>query len=188
MAEVATSRLPDFNVMNYLFERRQYDRLDSRRAHGSLGGNSVVLLYERIWRLYACGDIKYGEGLEMKDGTYTNFPIMAEPPLSSEIARIIALTQSIHTLPQTILVPPSVMSELERSISERAKEAVITSFPLEIISSPYCIMREQIRFPRSKRKRIRKKWSKNESNWGDVPKIFLIDNNDFFKNPMEIRR
>ena len=38
--------------------------------------------------------------------------------------------------------------------------------------------RKQVRFPKSKKKRIRKKWAKQAKNyaWKEVPKIFLIGN------------
>ena len=40
-------------------------------------------------------------------------------------------------------------------------------FGMRIVEDPYCgkMIREQVRFPRSKRSRMRRKWAKRESNW-----------------------
>lgn len=37
---------------------------------------------------------------------------------------------------------------------------------------------EQVRFPRSKKRRIRKKWKNNQANWGRVPhyKVYRVGN------------
>ena len=123
----------------------------------------------------------------MKDGTYSNFPVVMMPSVSNEINRMIELVRSTPVIPQQIvLAPPSAVSEIARSIiAENARMAIRPLLPFEVMSSPYCIRREQTRFPRSKKKRIQKKWSKDERNWGDIPKIFLIDKNDFYKNPFE---
>ena len=39
----------------------------------------------------------------------------------------------------------------------------------KIIESPHMADRVQVRFPRSKKRRIRKKWAKRPDNWRDVP-------------------
>jgi len=45
-------------------------------------------------------------------------------------------------------------------------------------------VRRQFRFPRSKKKRIRKKWAKDQRNWRDEEVIFALVNPDsFFKFP-----
>jgi len=50
---------------------------------------------------------------------------------------------------------------------------------MPIYSSPYLYeeTRYQYRFPRSKKKRIRKKWRKDRRNWKNahVPKIYIIN-------------
>ena len=45
---------------------------------------------------------------------------------------------------------------------------------INIIKSELCIKRFQFRFPRSKKSRIRKKWSKDEKNYKQVPTIYQM--------------
>lgn len=40
---------------------------------------------------------------------------------------------------------------------------------LKCIESIYCVKRWQFRFPHSKKKRIRAKWSKRNENWKSLP-------------------
>lgn len=46
---------------------------------------------------------------------------------------------------------------------------------IDVIESPYCVKRIQFRFPRSKKKRIRRKWSKDGRNYKVVPTMFWVD-------------
>ena len=41
--------------------------------------------------------------------------------------------------------------------------------PIQIFEDLHLVKTEQIRFPQSKKKRIRKKWAKNLSNWISYP-------------------
>lgn len=54
-------------------------------------------------------------------------------------------------------------------------------FGIKVISSPYATTREQFKFPRSKKKRIRKKWAKNykynNEYFKDVPGIWIVGRN-----------
>jgi hypothetical protein len=47
---------------------------------------------------------------------------------------------------------------------------------IEIIADPYCpkTISVQVRFPRSKRSRIRKKWRKDPKNWAEQNVMFLF--------------
>ena len=49
---------------------------------------------------------------------------------------------------------------------------------LHFYSAKWLAVREQYRFPRSKKKRIRKKWRRNERNWHTVPqrRIYRVGN------------
>lgn len=50
---------------------------------------------------------------------------------------------------------------------------------------------EQYRFPRSKKKRIRKKWEKNKKNWGPMRNIIAIGDNILMGHPcvmIELKR
>ncbi len=47
-----------------------------------------------------------------------------------------------------------------------------TFYGMPVITSNYIgTDRIQYRFPKSKKKRIRKKWAKNPQNWKDVPRV-----------------
>ena len=45
---------------------------------------------------------------------------------------------------------------------------------ITIMSDPHVMVRKQTKFPRSKRRRIRKKWSKREKNYSLVPGMVYI--------------
>ncbi len=48
---------------------------------------------------------------------------------------------------------------------------------ITLIESPYAVTRGQFRFPKTKKKRILKKWSKRDSNFRDVPCIYAFADN-----------
>lgn len=50
---------------------------------------------------------------------------------------------------------------------------------MKVRIDPYCpaTVRRQFRFPRSKKKRIQKKWRKNPRNWRDENVMFLVNTN-----------
>jgi hypothetical protein len=64
---------------------------------------------------------------------------------------------------------------------------------MRLTIDPWCPMtvRRQVRFPRSKKRRIRKKWAKDQRNWKDVrvafrivdPKGWKFSNGDFTPLP-----
>lgn len=45
---------------------------------------------------------------------------------------------------------------------------------MDVVVSPYCSTREQVKFPKTKKRRIRKKWAKRSENWVDVPWDYAI--------------
>lgn len=45
---------------------------------------------------------------------------------------------------------------------------------IRIFQSIYCVSEKQTRFPRSKRKRIRKKWAKDKRNWTLKPAAYML--------------
>lgn len=47
---------------------------------------------------------------------------------------------------------------------------------INVTFSELCVEPIQFRFPRSKKKRIRAKWTKNQNNWKDRPKIVRMGN------------
>lgn len=46
---------------------------------------------------------------------------------------------------------------------------------IRIVESKHCQERKQYRFPRSKKKRIRNKWSSREENFRYIPTVIQID-------------
>jgi hypothetical protein len=59
---------------------------------------------------------------------------------------------------------------------------------IEIRTSPFALTREQIRFPRTKKKRIQKKWSKDKRNFTDRPGMYLIGSNIAVAHPEIYRK
>ena len=56
-----------------------------------------------------------------------------------------------------------------REIEDQIDKNIIRPFILRIFESQFSTKHEQFRFPKSKKKRIRKKWAKNLRNFRDVP-------------------
>lgn len=46
---------------------------------------------------------------------------------------------------------------------------------IPIVTSSYCVESYQWRWPRSKKKRIRKKWAKDPRNWRERPVAYLLN-------------
>jgi len=48
----------------------------------------------------------------------------------------------------------------------------------EVIESKTLVIKYQYRFPKSKRRRIRKKWKKNQNNWRTKPdpQVYILNN------------
>ena len=60
---------------------------------------------------------------------------------------------------------------------------------MQIIESPHLTITKQFRFPKSKRRRIRKKWQKDSKNFRTVPRTdFLILNNAIICHPLMARK
>lgn len=53
-----------------------------------------------------------------------------------------------------------------------------------LIVSPHCLLRTQFRFPRSKKKRIRNKWTKREENVRYKPTAYLAPENTIYCHPL----
>ncbi len=95
----------------------------------------------------------------------------------------LAMLSCTPRMPTHLVGPPAVLEDIKRMAAADLgikSQNLIT--PVEFVSNPYCVKRVQLLFPRSKRKRIRKKWTKDSHNWGDIPQMFLIDKNDFYKS------
>lgn len=46
---------------------------------------------------------------------------------------------------------------------------------LPVRESELCMTRAQVRFPRSKRRRIQKKWAKQDRNFEEKPAVLVVD-------------
>lgn len=68
----------------------------------------------------------------------------------------------------------STASEITFKISQCNIPWAQSPSGIRIIESPHAVIREQIRFPKSKKKRIRKKWAKRECNFRTVPMVYFI--------------
>lgn len=56
---------------------------------------------------------------------------------------------------------------------------------LRIIEAPHMTVREQVRFPKSRSRRIRKKWSRDPRNWSERPDptIYFVNLESAFGGP-----
>lgn len=83
------------------------------------------------------------------------------------------LTAELH------LPPDPVTSILAPSIHDRLQETAVESSPtllgIPFIASPLAKRRVQFRFPRSKKRRIRKKWAKDPRNWREEDCAYLVN-------------
>lgn len=62
---------------------------------------------------------------------------------------------------EIVTVPCSMPQTLDMTLSG-----------IEMVVSEMCVSREQVRFPKSKKKRIRKKWAKRDENYRYVPMAY----------------
>jgi hypothetical protein len=71
-------------------------------------------------------------------------------------------------------VPPSILTGDGNYSSTTTASRTFPNYfgaftGLKIFPDRYMTERKQVRFPRSKKIRIRRKWAKNLKNWGEVP-------------------
>ena len=60
---------------------------------------------------------------------------------------------------------------------------------LRIVETPFLTVRKQVRFPRSRKRRIQKKWRRNFKNWGDVPgPSYLLNDDTIYMHPDSAKR
>lgn len=83
-------------------------------------------------------------------------------------------------------VPKGLLAKLERR--ERYAQASLWFYNGLNVKEHDLTEYQQVKFPRSKKRRVRKKWKKNFSNWGTAPssEVFAIDEdamNDALKPP-----
>ena len=62
-----------------------------------------------------------------------------------------------------------------RKIYQICQHRSVPSYGMIIVSrDPYALTYQQIRFPRSTKRRIRKKWQRNPRNYGMAPGILMV--------------
>ena len=63
-------------------------------------------------------------------------------------------------------------------------------FGYTVFSVSGMVLREQVRFPRSKKHRIQKKWAKRECNWRTTPRLdYLLDaRGHLYAHPVALER
>lgn len=65
----------------------------------------------------------------------------------------------------------------------------MTLFPgVQIVESILAVDRRQVRFPRTKKRRIQKKWQKQERNWRSTPAAFLLEGHTLYCHPVVARQ
>lgn len=96
------------------------------------------------------------------------------------LKEIMALGEPVPHNFNTFIGHNSLVGELNKVVNKTIDSAFFFEFgAIKVFSNPYCYRREQVRFPRSKKKRIRKKWAKNEKNFKNVPLMFAINAIDY---------
>ena len=72
----------------------------------------------------------------------------------------------------------------EREVMDKltfsSEHAGMLGLGITVIESPLAITSKQFRFPRSKKKRIKKKWAKNRNHFRDEPAIYVISPHTFY--------
>lgn len=77
-----------------------------------------------------------------------------------------------------------MMEEIKKDLPPRPKHAIT-----HVVETSLMTVSGQVRFPNSKKKRIRKKWAKQPRNWGQVPNPkYFVTNQTLFIHPSEARK
>ena len=86
-------------------------------------------------------------------------------------------------------VPTSSATETEFKLNQGMPRMIGSILGgIKIIASTLCMTRQQYRFPRSKKKRMQKKWRKDQSNWREQPAMYMIGNGDVVAHPEIVRK
>lgn len=59
---------------------------------------------------------------------------------------------------------------------------------LRVVESEFAVDRRQVRFPRSRRRRIRQKWAKDESNFTSKPAMYRFADGTVLVHPILARQ
>ena len=82
----------------------------------------------------------------------------------------------------------SVQDASSFKMSDILKPIPVCLRRIEIIESPFMVERKQVRFPRSKKSRMQKKWRKNPKNWQNfaAPDLIKMDGDKFGQPGVDI--
>ncbi len=81
------------------------------------------------------------------------------------------------------------MSNLTYDVLMEAKNRITSiaggrgPFGISVVESSYAIERKQFKFPRTRKKRIEKKWRKNPKNFKDSPGAYLVNGRTLYAHP-----
>ena len=79
-----------------------------------------------------------------------------------------AVLDSVRPPFDTFVMPPHTAARLREGLPKGG------IFGVRIVEDSSATKRMQVRFPKSKKRRIRKKWRKDPRNWRDVPTIYAF--------------
>ena len=94
--------------------------------------------------------------------------LLEKMPPPVPMMRLVGHPDKLRELRQRIPIAPAHQTKPPIDIT-------FHSPTFSFVESEYCMERKQVRFPRSKRKRIRKKWAKQDKNFAMVPAVYIID-------------
>lgn len=115
--------------------------------------------------------------------TFPDFHVSA-PPTLDYLAEMRKSMDKMMGVPSTLLMNPDMFSRTATALErmredtqpklDRIHKMMMNQF--RIVADKYCplTVRRQFRFPRSKKKRIRKKLAKDQRNWRDESVAFFI--------------
>lgn len=130
-----------------------------------------------------------GELVPVEPGGFASNAVLSDfhiaaPPTLDYLAEMHAQMHKAMGVPSKLLMNPDMFSRTATALErmredaqpklDRIHKTMMNQF--RIVADKYCplTVRRQFRFPRSKKKRIRKKWAKDQRNWRDENVAFLI--------------
>lgn len=102
---------------------------------------------------------------------------MSSTPTAAEILADIERLSALAKPRRSIVAHPTMVERIcdltARETEAEARLRILRPLPIvagmPVYATELLVRRRQVRFPRSKRRRIRKKWAKRERNWVTEP-------------------
>lgn len=109
---------------------------------------------------------------------YKKFPEVDIEHLQKELFGKWCFDESKLGADPMVLAHPEIVAGMRTA----AGHLMLMGQQIRVIADPLCPIttRRQFRFPRSKKKRVRKKWARDPRNWRDEWVVFMV-NKDTFK-------